>query len=159
MRSIDATYTDLVNLRDRLDDEQAKLNKQLEDVRRKLESVSMTLALLDEGETAGPIVATTDDDLSPAVQPSIDVVGLRGMTQLQALKKIAEHSGGTLRTALAKRLLIQAGLISNPKNANNIIFSVIHRSEAFERTDPGVYRLVGDKPTRPEKHATSNLEF
>jgi hypothetical protein len=151
MRTSDGTYTNLVRLRDRLDADQAKLHKQLEEVRVKLDSVSMTLSLLDGEEIDSETVS------APSYQGGevqIDTASLSGMTQLAALKKIAEHNGGVLLTSQAKRLMNQAHLIKNPKNANNIIFSVIHRSEAFERVGPGAYRLAGEKPTRPEKQET-----
>jgi predicted transcriptional regulator of viral defense system len=73
------------------------------------------------------------------------------MKQVPALKMIAEHGGGQLTTVTAKKLLLQAGLIRTPKNANNILFSVIQRSGLFERVEPGVYRLIAAKPTRPER--------
>jgi hypothetical protein len=152
----DSTYMNLIRLRDRLDAEQNRLHKQLEDVRVKLDSVSMTLSLLDGDEISQNAAGET---LYREGETKIDAISLQGMSQLAALKKIAEHNGGMLQTSLAKRLLNQAQLIKNPKNANNIIFSVIHRSEAFERVEPGVYRLIGDKPVRPEKTATQNLEF
>jgi hypothetical protein len=156
MRMNDQTYMSLVRLRDRLDSEQAKLHKQLEDVRVKLDSVSMTLSLLD-GDEISDDAATEVAYQSGDAQ--IDTASLGGMTQLAALKKIAEHNGGILHTSTAKRLFNQAHLIKNPKNANNIIFSVIHRSEIFERVGPGVYRLVGEKPTRPEKPESAKLDW
>jgi hypothetical protein len=73
------------------------------------------------------------------------------MKQVEALTKIAEHGGGQFHTTAAKKLLLQAGLIKNPKNANNILFSVIQRSGKFERVEPGLYRLIGNKPERPER--------
>ena len=82
---------------------------------------------------------------------AIDVGSLRGLKQVDALTKIAQHGGGQLQTTVAKKLLLQAGLIRNPKNANNIMFSVIQRSGKFERVEPGVYRLIGQKPERPDR--------
>jgi hypothetical protein len=150
MKNNDRTYMQLVAWRDRLDEKQSQLHAELEDVSRKLESVSTTLALLDGSPM--PIshnLALAENTLPPPV--SIDVTGLRGMTQVEALTKIAEHNGGQIQTLTAKKILLQAGLIKNPKNANNILFSVIQRSGKFERVDHGVYRLVGHKPERPEK--------
>ncbi len=156
MRMNDETYTSLLRLRDRLDSEQAKLHKQLEDVRIKLDSVSMTLSLLDGDEVSD---GTASEVVFRGGGTQIDTASLGGMTQLAALKKIAEHNGGVLQTSTAKRLMNQAHLIKNPKNANNIIFSVIHRSELFERVAPGVYRLLGEKPMRPEKPETAKLDW
>ena len=80
------------------------------------------------------------------------------MKQVEALTKIAEHEGGQIRTSMAKHVLVQAGLIKNPKNANNILFAVIQRSGIFERVEPGVYRLISNKPTRPKIFTESNYE-
>jgi len=149
MRTNDATYTELIALRDRLDAKHSELHAELQDVSRKLESVSTTLALLDGSSM--PISHRLAVASGNSAAPPIDVASLRGMKQLEALTRIAQHNGGQLRTTTAKKLLVQAGLISNPKNANNILFAVIQRSGKFERVEPGVYRLVGDKPERPER--------
>ncbi len=155
MRTNDATYAGLLALRDRLDRQQAELQKQVDEVNRNLESVSRTLELLE----------LADNEPIPQPRPlttaygsptdSIDIASLRGMRQVDALKKIAEHGSGQVRTAIAKRLFLRAGLIKNPKNANNILFSVIQRSGLFERVEPGVYRLINRpvRPTRPSGEA------
>lgn len=148
MSNNDSTYMELIALRDRLDARQTELQGELEDVTRKLESVSTTLALLD-GSTTMPLAHGVA--VARPVTASIDVTSLRGLKQVEALVKIAQHNGGQIRTADAKRLFLQSGLIKNPKNANNILFSVIQRSGKFERIEPGLYRLVGDKPERPDR--------
>jgi hypothetical protein len=150
MKNNDATYMQLIAWRDQLDQRQGRLHAELEDVSRKLESVSMALALLDGGPAplSHRVALTEGGQSAPS---SIDVASLRGMTQVEALTKIAEHNGGQIQTLVVKKMLLQAGLIKNPKNANNILFSVIQRSGKFERVDHGVYRLIGHKPERPEK--------
>jgi hypothetical protein len=148
MRTNDGTYTELISLRDRLDRQYEQLQRQVDDVRKKLESVSTTLAMLDEGDSSSG-VATSTSEHSPR-GGVIDLSSLRGMTQIEALKKLAEHSGGEFRTMDAKRIFLQAGIIKSQKNANNILFSVIQRSGLFERTAPGVYRIASSKPVRPE---------
>lgn len=158
MSNNDSTYMELIALRDRLDARQTELQSELEDVTRKLESVSTTLALLD-GNDAMPLahrVSLVRSDRSTTA--SIDIASLRGLKQVEALTKIAQHNGGQIRTAVAKKLFLQAGLIKNPKNANNILFAVIQRSGKFERVDHGVYRLIGDKPERPERPALQPVE-
>lgn len=151
MKTNDQTYIDLVAWRDKLDARQTELESELADVSRKLESVSTALALL-EG-TPPPLshrVALAETN-APRPSISIDVGSLRGLKQVEALTRIAEQGGGQFETTVAKRLLLQAGLISNPKNANNILFSVIQRSGKFEKVERGVYRLIGQKPERPER--------
>lgn len=153
MRTTDATYTELLGIRDRLESRQAEIKRELETVTKKLDSVSTTLAMLNESEELFNESSEAEFSLHEAADRSgIDVGSLRGMTQVQALRKIAEHGGGQFETTTAKRLLLQAGLISNPKNANNILFAVIQRNDEFERVSRGVYRIA-TKPTRPERPA------
>jgi hypothetical protein len=150
MANNDTTYNDLLALRDRLDARQSELQAEIEDVTRKLESVSTTLALLDGDDM--PLSHRTHINTRPlTATPLIDIAALRGLKQVQALVKIAEHGGGVLHTVEAKKLMLQAGLISNPKNAANILFSVMQRCGKFERVEPGVYRLIGDSPERPQR--------
>ncbi len=155
MATNDATYIDLLALRDRLDARQSELQAEIEDITRKLESVSTTLALLDGDEM--PLSHRLRVNRPVSTSPTIDVGALRGLKQVEALVKIAEHGGGIIRSAEAKALLLQAGLISNPKNAANILFSVMQRSGKFERVEPGVYRLIGASPERPERPASLPL--
>jgi hypothetical protein len=154
MSTNDATYTGLIALRDKLDQKHAELKRELDIVTRQLESVSTTLELLDEANSEQPNLSAELEGGSKVLDferdrtIGIDVAGLHGLTQIDALKKIAQHSGGTLYLTVAKQILLKAGLISNPKNANNIVFSVVQRSGAFERLDRGLYRLI-NKPIRP----------
>ena len=153
MATNDETYMSLVNLRSRLASRQTELKRDLEVVTKQLESVSVTLELIDV-----PLVPTPEGGegiidlllVSPSPASGIDIGSLQGMTQQDALKKIAEHFGGQFYTTVAKKLLLQAGLIKNPQNANNILFSVIQRSGAFDRVSRGLYRLI-NKPVRPER--------
>jgi hypothetical protein len=149
MRTNDGTYTELMSLRDRLDRQHEQLQRQVDDVRKKLESVSMTLAMLDDGDSSSETSSSANVVRASSSGVS-DFSSLRGMTQIEALKKLAEHGGGEFRTIDAKRIFLQVGLIKSPKNANNILFSVIQRSGLFERTAPGAYRLRTPKPIRPE---------
>jgi hypothetical protein len=151
MSNNDATYIGLLSLRDKLDLRQSELQTELKEVTRRLDSVSTTLSLLDAEPPRAESEAEAQDDLLPIRSGnSIDLTALRGMTQIQAVKRIAEHNGGLLHTAEAKVILLQAGLIKTPKNANNILFSVIQRSGQFVRVQPGTYRLASNKPDRPQ---------
>ena len=75
------------------------------------------------------------------IRAVVDPVELRGMTQTKALMTIAKRNNGDLKVTEAKRLMLQAGLFQNSKNASQIIYNVIKRSDVFERVNPGVYRL------------------
>ena len=76
------------------------------------------------------------------IQTAIDPIEIRGMTQVKALITIAKRTNGTLKVVEAKRLMLQAGLFQNSKNASQIIYNVIKRSELFVRVEPGIYRLA-----------------
>lgn len=77
------------------------------------------------------------------VQADDYIRGFRGLTQVQALIKLAQDNGtNRFRIADAKRLLISAGLIKSKKNASNILYNAIQRSEKFERVAPGEYQLI-----------------
>jgi hypothetical protein len=150
MRTNDTTYTELLTLRDRLDRHQAEIQRELDEVNKNLDSVSRTLELLDRASSDGTPAPRPLTSVNRAPTDSIDVASLRGMKQVDALKKIAEHGGGQVKTSIAKKLFLQAGLIKNPKNANNILFAVIQRSGLFERVEPGVYRFIS-RPVRPTR--------
>jgi hypothetical protein len=69
---------------------------------------------------------------------------LQGLTQLQALVKIAKANNNRFKLSIAKDLLLRAGVTKSPKNANNIIFNVIKRSERFKWVAHGEYELLSD---------------
>lgn len=113
-----------------------EVSKQADEGRTSLD----TLPLFRSGSSA-PDAAS----VSPRV-----VRGLRGLSQPEALVRIAQASGGVLRTVEAKRILIDAGLITgNPKNAASHLFSLLRDESRFERLGvrfekigPGQYGIV-----------------
>jgi hypothetical protein len=153
MRTNDATYNELLSLRDQLDMRKGTLQEELDAVNRKLQAVSTTLELLDSNVSHENEAIHEDiDDNGMSEMPrgrGMDISSLHGLTQLAALKKIAEHSDGVLTTTKAKQIMLLAGLIKNNKNANTVIYNVIQRSDQFRRMGPGVYHLAGSKPDRP----------
>ena len=67
----------------------------------------------------------------------------RGLTQVQALVKIAKDSGtNRFRIKEAKKLLVEAGLVKSKKNASTILLTAVQRSEKFKRVAPGEYELL-----------------
>ncbi len=86
-----------------------------------------------------------------SITEPIDLKELKGMTQTNALVAIARKGNGVLRANEAKRILLQAGMILTPKNAAAIIYTLIKRSDRFERVKPGVYKLIGHRSTRPTR--------
>jgi len=80
------------------------------------------------------------------ITDTVDPGDLRGKTQIEALVTMAKRGNGEIKVNDAKRLLLQAGLIRNPKNASTILYNVIRRSDRFDRIKSGVYRLRSYKP-------------
>jgi hypothetical protein len=81
--------------------------------------------------------------MNPSLATAPVTPAFRGLTQAQALEKIAKNGNGRFRIKDAKRILLDAGLIKTAKNANNIIYNVIQREEGkFRRISPGEYELV-----------------
>lgn len=143
MAITDSTYKRLVSLRDELEERHRAIRKEAEEVASNLEAVSKTLALLDSDK---PDDGEGEEESSNEAR--IDLTSLHGLTQIEALVKIAQHKGGRLLLADARRILIQAGMIKTPKNAGPIIFNVIQRSDRFRRVETGLYELKSDKPER-----------
>jgi len=124
------------NLRAQLD----TLTVQLTELKRQLESVETTCKLLKEQESGGKAFMQ--------LAGSIFASDLKGLTQLEALTKIAKANNNRLKLITAKDLLLRAGVTKSRKNANNIIFNVIKRSELFKRVAPGEYELVQESSSQ-----------
>jgi len=119
-------------------DEVAKLiagrRQEIERTRARLQELSVEIEAL---ETSARIYRHEHGITHP-----IDTDGLRGKTQLQALLAIARAGNGQFKVNEAKRIMLQAGLIRNAKNAASILYTLISRNDhLFEKVDPGVYRV------------------
>ncbi len=146
-------HPDLDGLKRRLEIQAETLAHQLSETKKQLESVSTTLELLRQDEAAGSTFMQ--------IMNTISVGDLRGLTQLQALVKIAKSNGNRLKLTTAKELLLRSGVTKSRKNANNIIFNVIKRSGQFRRVALGEYELIESKfgsttPTTSELEAVAH---
>src|SRR5271165_2910002 len=56
---------------------------------------------------------------------------LHGMSHRQAVIAIAKHGGGIVRAQEAKKLMIEAGVMRNTKNATHMVHNAIISSERF----------------------------
>jgi hypothetical protein len=74
---------------------------------------------------------------------------LAGLEQPEAIVRIAELCGGTIRVKDAGRIFLEACITrTKPKNINGQIHRLIKESERFERVEPGRYRLRDQEPER-----------
>lgn len=133
MDNTNQTLVELTELREKLQAKMESLQQDYQQAKEQYQSVTTTIGLLG---------FKTGLDLSPFHDSTI-VPGFRGLTQAQALEKIAKNNGGRFKMKEAKRILLGAGLIKTAKNANNILYNVIQREEGkFKRVAPGEYELV-----------------
>jgi hypothetical protein len=143
-------------------------NRELAELRQKIAAIEAViapaankpqLALLPITATSFPrsaqvAVGTPEPMMVPRSTPTADTARLarlvKGRPQTEALIAIAEANDGILRTAEAKQILMQAGLIhGNPKNASSHLFALLRNQERwskyecwFQRISPGVFKLV-----------------
>ena len=67
---------------------------------------------------------------------------LSGLEQRQAIVRIAELCGGTIRVQAAGRIFLDACITrTKAKTINGQIHRLIKESERFERVEAGTYRL------------------
>jgi hypothetical protein len=141
----------LTELRQRLEHQRDLAHHHLNEAEERVKAVVTTLDLLREDGIKNKAEAI------PA--QSELVTELRGKrTQLQALIAIARINNGKLFTRDAKRLLQQAGLMKPTKNASNILYNVINRSERFRHIGAGEYELI-ESSLRPVTAKRSALQL
>ena len=129
-----STMNDLANLIARLQQERIEAEKQLAQVDEQVRAVETTLHLLRQNGASQ----------EPEIFKSL-VSELKGKKQLDAMRLIASKNKGILKVNDAKRLMLEAGLIHNPKNAASILYTLISRSGEFEKVEPGEYKLIGSQ--------------
>lgn len=68
---------------------------------------------------------------------------LHGLKQVEALRVIARENGGTIRTADAKRIFLEAGMAKGaPKHVAPHIYHMLQAAEDFERVAPGTFQMM-----------------
>jgi hypothetical protein len=138
----DHTYSELIRLKERLEDKAKNLASQLNQVHAQLNSVTTTLALL--GHKAQKTEAAEEITLIFPPQQ------LKGLTHHEALERIARANNNRLKITEARQVLIAAKMISTPKNAYSIISNTIGRVGKFKKIGPGEYELpTSTKEERP----------
>lgn len=151
MENKDASLDRIVALKSKLETRLETLSQKLAETQKQLTQVQSTLDLLQSEQKNTPKGKRKANlGVSPAE--------LKGMTQPQALAYIAEKNNGRLEVAPARLLLVDAGIMKGGKNASNVLFSVIDRSDRFERIKRGEYKLRPEK-NAPEEEGTEIQRF
>lgn len=133
-------YEELEQIRKELAEQAEQLRSQLKQIEGRAVAVALAIEVW---KSKGATVA---------VDPYLRE--FKGLTQVQALVKIAKDSGhNRFRLNDAKKILVDAGLVKSKKNASTILFTAIQRSERFRRVAPGEYELL---PV--EEHAKSMID-
>jgi len=127
-------FEQILALQRKIQDMRDIAREDLKEFEAKLQAIATTLELLrKDANRAVPVPPTAEQILFTELRTK--------KTQLAALIAIAKHNGGILRTRDAKPLLQRMHLMKVTKNASNILYNVINRSERFDNVGPGVYRL------------------
>jgi hypothetical protein len=126
-------YEELELIKAELSEKTRKLRVELSDAEEALRAVALAIRVWKNKGA----VAASKVELNPHLRE------FRGLTQVQALVKIAKDSGtNRFKLREAKKVLLEAGLVKSKKNAATILFTAIQRSEKFKRVAPGEYELI-----------------
>src|SRR5260370_18065791 len=102
-------YEELEQIKKELAEEAEKLRAQLKQIEARAVAVALAIEVW---KSKGPKVAT-----DPYLRE------FKGLTQVQALVKIAKDNGNNrFRLLDAKKILVDAGLVKSKKNASTILF-------------------------------------
>ena len=139
MKTTNPVVNELLNLAAKLRAKRPQLEKRLAELDAKLKAVETTLQLYADEKKLGSVQ-----------RQKISPDDLRGLTQLGALKKIAEMNGGLVNASEAKRFFLTAGLSkSKGKNLAPHIYNILKNSPDFEWESPGTFRLVNGGHHQP----------
>jgi len=125
------TLNELTNLTNKLRNQRAIIQKQISELDEQIRAVEHTMHLLNLDGKAS--VTNFDNSI---------IFELHGKTYLGALEYIASKNNNIIKVTDAKRLMVQAGLIKNAKNALSMLYTIIARSEKFKKISPGEYKLI-----------------
>jgi hypothetical protein len=140
-------YSELIKLKERLEDKATSLSNQLTQVKQQLVSVLTTLELLGHKTRGVTIQREGESEQGLLIFPPSEI---KGLTHHEALVRIARANGNRIKITDAKQVLIAAGMISTPKNAYSILSNTIGRVGQFRKVAPGEYELPSStKEERP----------
>ena len=142
MANSDMVLVELSKLIGTLRKQESETKQALDGILEQIKAVEITMRLCrHNGAQAIP-------DIHDALVAELRKVKAQKKTQMDGLMLIAGKDG-SIKVKEAQRLMVEAGFISNPKNAASILYTLISRSEKFEKVKPGEYRLIGVQQSLP----------
>jgi len=138
---------DLEKVIKNLENEKKNIWKRLNEISREIRAVETTLHIIKKNvNKAGNETEIPEKPEYQEIIKSLKYKRIRNkIKQLEAISKIAEVIGDenkNFRLNVAKKIMVAAGFFKTPKNANNILYTIIDRSGKFEKIEPGVYRPI-----------------
>lgn len=156
MVSSDSTIIELSNLignlhkeRDEAVKKRAELDEQVKAIEQQIQAVETTLRLIRHN--GHPTEADVYDSLIERLKKQRRRrPKKKRITLKNALVEIAKviSLNGAFKAREAKRVMLNAGLVANPENADSIVYALLDRYDDFEKVEPGIYRLSDKVQTR-----------
>jgi len=136
MSNSDMVLVELSRLIGALRRQEFETKQALDGILEQIKAVEITMRLCrHNGAQATP-------DTHDALVAELRKVKSQQKTQMDGLMLIANRDG-LIKVKEAQRLMVEAGFIANPKNAASILYTLISRSDKFEKVKPGEYKLIG----------------
>lgn len=143
MANSDMVLVELSNLIGTLRRQESETKQALDGILEQIKAVEITMRLCrHNGAQATP-------DIHDALVAELRKAKSQKKTQMDALMLIAGRNNGHIKVTNAQRLMVESGFIANPKNAASILYTLISRSEKFEKVKPGEYKLIGAQQSLP----------
>ena len=143
MTNVDPLVSDLAARLDTWRSEEAALVARLTTLRETIQSAQKLLQSLVRKPPPGPVsVACNGHDMVPQELLPAELEALRGLSQMEVMRQLAEMRGGILRASEAKAVLIKLGSATGAsKNLNSQIHSMLRKSRDFDWKAPGIFHL------------------
>ncbi len=154
VKNSEKTLMDLSKVVSKLQTERNKLFKRIGEINREVKAVETTMRLM--GYKNGKSILTTYEELVNRIIRKKNKV-----PQLEVLNEIVDTIGDENRIFKvneAKNIMVSAGMFNNPENANSTIYTLIDRSNEFEKVKPGVYRIIDNASPSPSISPTSSFK-
>ncbi|MBA7542873.1 hypothetical protein ES705_35198 [subsurface metagenome] len=134
------TYRELLKMLNTLQIENRKILNRVDELNKEIIAVETTLQLIGYKGKEKAVLSTYGE----LVKKLREKRKKDKMTQIEALIEIAHTIGeeNKFKIKEAKQIMINAGFFENPKNANSILYTIIERSEKFEKIEPGIYKPI-----------------